>query len=150
MGIEIGRLAVRRSIFIKASPERVWREFGSFEAISAWLGTGHTLHSFDPRPGGLAELSVEIDGERRYYDWRISVMEPARELSFENNWHPPHQWAVPTFITFRLTPLYDGTHVELFHHGFERLGADAADNLEGYESGWNLRHLTALRAIAEA
>ena len=39
--------------------------------------------------------------------------------------------------------------VELFHHGFERLGADAADNLEAYESGWDVKHLKALRASVE-
>jgi hypothetical protein len=52
--------------------------------------------------------------------------------------------------TIRLTPLYGGTLVELFHHGFERLGRDAADNLEGYEEGWTTRHLKSLRKIAEA
>ena len=38
---------------------------------------------------------------------------------------------------------------EIFHHGFERLGADAADNLEGYEEGWDIRHLKTLRSIVE-
>ncbi len=37
--------------------------------------------------------------------------------------------------------------VELFHHGFERLGAEAADNLQGYEEGWDIKHLKALRSI---
>ena len=31
MGIEISLLNVRRSILIQASPERVWREFQSFD-----------------------------------------------------------------------------------------------------------------------
>ena len=56
---------------------------------------------------------------------------------------------MPTFVTIRLTALYDGTLVELFHHGFERLGADAANELEGYESGWHTNHLEALRSIVE-
>jgi hypothetical protein len=56
---------------------------------------------------------------------------------------------VPTLWTIRLTPIYDATLVEIFHHGFERLGVDAADNLEGYESGWDVKHLKALRAIVE-
>ena len=58
-------------------------------------------------------------------------------------------WPVPTFMTIRLTPLYDATLVEIFHHGFERLGIDAADNLQGYEEGWDIKHLKALRAIVE-
>ncbi len=32
---------------------------------------------------------------------------------------------------------------------FERLGSEAADNLQGYEEGWTVRHLTALRSIVE-
>jgi hypothetical protein len=38
----------------------------------------------------------------------------------------------------------EGTLVELFHHGFEVLGADAADNLRGFEGGWTMRQLEAL------
>lgn len=39
--------------------------------------------------------------------------------------------------------------VEIFHHGFERMGADAADELEGYEGGWDIKHLRQLRSIVE-
>lgn len=71
------------------------------------------------------------------------------DLSFENNWFGEQAWPVPTFITIRLSACYDGTHVELFHHGFERLGADAAWEFLGYESGWDLRHLAELKSIVE-
>lgn len=47
-------------------------------------------------------------------------------------------------------PHYGATMVEIFHHGFERLGADAAVNLEGFESGWDIRHLKALRGIVQS
>jgi uncharacterized protein YndB with AHSA1/START domain len=159
MGLQRGQLAVRRSAFIQASPERVWQEFTSFEGLRAWFGTpfavpgrgtGHTLEAYDPRPGGNVRLSVGIEGERRAFGGRIVAFEPCVELSFEDNWEPPHADPVPTYITFRLTPLYGGTHVELLHHGFERFGADAGAMLEGYESGWHSLHLEALRAIAEA
>ena len=58
MGTEIGRLAVRRSILIKAPPERIWREFESFERMKAWFGTGHTLLKYEPRVGGWVELET--------------------------------------------------------------------------------------------
>ena len=150
MGMEISRLHVRRSILIQASPERVWQEFGSFERIAAWLSLGHELHVFEPKLEGRVEMSVEIDGERRQYGGRVLIFESGREVSFESNWQEPHAWPVPTFWTIRLTALYDGTLVEIFHHGFERLGADAADNLQGYEEGWDVKHLRALRAIVES
>lgn len=150
MGIAISQLHVRRSIFICASPERVWSEFDSLNRMAAWFGTGQTLERFEPLLGGQVELSVEIDGARRAFGGPIVIWEPAREVTIENNWKGAQAWPVPTFITLRLTPLYDGTHVELFHHGFERLGVAAADNLQGYESGWDLHHLQALRAIVES
>ena len=81
---------------------------------------------------------------------RVVVYETAREITFESNWNDaPMRWPLPTFMTIRLTPLYELTHVEIFHHGFERLGVDAADNLQGYEEGWDVKHLKALRAIVE-
>ncbi len=150
MGTQISLLNVRRSILINASPARVWEEFTSFERVAAWLNRGHTLHVFEPRLGGKTEMSVEIDGVRQRYGGPILIWEPGREVTFESNWEKaPLTWPVPTLWTIRLTPIYDGTLVELFHHGFERLGVDAADNLEGYESGWDVKHLKALRAIVE-
>jgi uncharacterized protein YndB with AHSA1/START domain len=150
VGTQISLLNVRRSIMIGASPARVWEEFASFDRICAWLSRGHTIHTFEPRLGGVVDMSVEIDGKRQHFGGPILVWEPGREVTFASNWeNGPLAWPVPTLWTIRLTPLYDGTHVELFHHGFERLGVDAADNLEGYEEGWDVKHLKALRAIVE-
>ncbi len=147
MGLTIGALNVRRSILIEAPPERVWQEFTSFDSVEAWLGLGHRLHAFEPWVDGEVEFSVEIDGRPRFFGGPVLIMDPERELSFEINWQAPDDWPVPTFWTIRLTPLYDGTLVELFHHGFERLGIDAADELEGYERGWDCKHLEALRSV---
>ena len=149
MGIQISALHVRRSSPIQATTERVWREFTSFERLAAWFGRGHELHRFEPKLGGEVEMSVEIDGEQRHYGGPVVVFDREREVTFESNWRPPQAWPVPTFFTFRLTPLYDGTLVEIFHHGFERLGVDAADSLEGYDDGWDMKHLKALRGIVE-
>lgn len=65
MGIEISRLHVRRSSFLHAPPERVWREFADFERLEAWFGQGHTLEKYAARLGGEVLLSVVSDGERR-------------------------------------------------------------------------------------
>ncbi len=149
MGISISRLHVRRSTWIQASPARVWQEFESFDRIAAWFGRGHELHALDLHVGGVADLSVEISGERRHFGGAVLVFEPGRELTFESNWHAPHAWPEPTFFMFRLTPVDEGTLVELLHHGFERLGDGAGDLIEGYEEGWDVKHLKALRALIE-
>jgi len=140
---------VRRSVQVEAPPDRVWQEFESFERLQGWLNLGHTLHKFEPRVGGKVELSVNVEGEQRFFGGTVLAYDAGRELSFENQWRDSHAWSVPTFWTIRLTPLYGGTQVELFHHGFERLGSEAADQLQDYEDGWDIKHLKALRAIVE-
>jgi uncharacterized protein YndB with AHSA1/START domain len=153
MGMVISHLNVRRSTFISATPARVWREFETQERIKAWFGRGHTLHTFEPKPGGKIDMSVDHDfgsgHERRGFGGRVVVWEPEREVSAEINWNKPHDWPVPMLWTIRLTPLYDGTQVEIFHHGFERLGLSAGVELEGYEEGWTNHHLKALRTTVE-
>ena len=149
MGIEISSLHVRRSSLIQATPERVWQEFTSFDRLGAWFGRGHTLEVYEPELDGQVLLSVEMGGAKRSFGGRILIFETARELTFSNNWESDG-WPVPTFITLRLTPLYDACLVELFHHGFERLGGDAGVELQGYEAGWHSRHLEALKAIVES
>jgi uncharacterized protein YndB with AHSA1/START domain len=149
MGIEISRLHVRRSSFIEATPRRVWQEFVSFERLEAWFGTGHKLERFEPKLGGEMELSIEVESGAEFFGGSILVFDEATELSFENNWKSERAWVVPTFVTIRLTPLYQGTLVELFHHGFERLGTLAAGQLESFEAGWTSGHLVALREIVE-
>ena len=53
-------------------------------------------------------------------------------------------------MTVRLTPALGGTLVELFHHALEQTGPAAAEDHAGFEGGWTLRQLEALRAIVEA
>ena len=148
MGVEIGVLYVRRAAFIRATPARVWQEFSTFDRLAAWFGTGHQLEAYQPEPGGRVLLSVQIEGERKAFGGSVLVFEPERELSFENNWESDG-WPVPTLVTLRLRALYEGCQVELFHHGFERLGANADAVFLGYESGWDVHHLQALKEIIE-
>ena len=156
MGTEIGPFAVRRSAWIKATPERVWQEFESLERMQRWFGTGHTLVAYEPKVGGYVETDAGTDEHNPYegplrFVGRVTVYDPPRELTFEQDW-VGHGWPAAPLVTIRLTPVDGGTLVELFHHGFERLGdaATAAENLAGFEGGWTNRHVEALRAIVEA
>ena len=62
-GTEIGPLAVRRSIWIDASPSRVWEEFEDLERMRRWFGTGHTLVRYEPTVG--AEVETDAGATRR-------------------------------------------------------------------------------------
>jgi uncharacterized protein YndB with AHSA1/START domain len=150
MGTEIGRLAVRRSIWIDAKPERVWEEFESLERMRLWFGTGHILVAYEPRVGALVETDPSaVQGEPLRFAGRVTVYDPPRELTFEQDWLG-HGWPSPTLITLFLTPVSGGTLVELFHHGFERLGSEAAENHRGFEGGWGMGQMEALRQRVEA
>jgi uncharacterized protein YndB with AHSA1/START domain len=149
MPTEIGPLSVRRSIWIDATPERVWDEFGSLEKMRAWFGTGHKLLQYEPRKGGRVELDCADEGEPPMrFGGKILVYDPPHELTFEDAWIPPI-WDAPMLLTIRLTPHIGGTNVELFVHAFERLGPPGPDAHRGYEGGWTIRQLNELRQIVE-
>ncbi len=151
MATVVGPLHVRRSVLIHAHPQRVWQEFSSTERIRSWFGLGHTLHELEPEVGGRSRFSVQMDGRERFFGGEVQHLEPMAEITLTSNWEDADMaFAVPTLWTIRLTPIYGHTQVEIFHHGFERLGADAADLLEGYESGWDIKHLEQLRRIVES
>ena len=150
MGTEIGPLAVRRSIWIDATPARVWEEFESLERMRHWFGTGHTLVRYEPRVGAAVETDAgALDGEALRFVGRVVVFEPSTELTFEQDW-VGHGWKAPPLVTIRLTSLDGGTLVELFHHGFEALGPDAAENHRGFEGGWTMRQLEALLELVDS
>lgn len=150
MGLTISLLHVRRSAFINESADVVWRHLENFERLNEWFGIGHQLEVYEPHLHGRVELSVGEGSERMGFGGPIVVFEAGRELSFEDNWFGANAWPVPTFITIRLTPLYEGTMVEIIHHGFERLGKEAGTQLGGYEAGWDNKHLVQLKALVEA
>ncbi|MBT4161878.1 MAG: SRPBCC domain-containing protein [Gammaproteobacteria bacterium] len=150
MGVNIGCYNVRRAVQIQALPQHVWHEFYDARRMSAWFSIGHNLELYEPGKDGRVELSVQMaDGELHGFGGHIIAFDEAKELSFENNWFGQGAWPVPTIITIRLTSNYDGTMVELFHHGFERLGKSGADQLLSYESAWDTSHLAALKKIVE-
>lgn len=151
MVTQIGALSVRRCTWIDAKPERVWEELESFEAMREWYGTGHTLLAYEPRVGAIVETdagSASSDEVGLRFVGKVLVYDPPRELTFEQDW-VGHGWPVPALVTIRLTPSALGTLVELFHHGFERFGALAAESHRGFEGGWTNRQVEALRQRVE-
>jgi uncharacterized protein YndB with AHSA1/START domain len=157
----LGVLVVRRSIHIRATPERVWKEFTSFERMNGWWGitigtpeagksNGQILRAYEPRLGGHIEMEVLFNGQPMRYGGKIIVFDPGRELTFECDWIPNQGWLRPTLLTIRLTPALGGTLVELMHHGFEQTGDQASEDHAGYEGGWGMTQLNALRKVATA
>lgn len=155
-GPDPSALYVRRSIHVPASPARVWQELTSFERMNAWWGRvigepeagtskGMWLRVYEPRVGGRIEMEVPFDGEIARFGGTVLAFDAERELRFSNDWIPPRGDALPTTVTLRLTPALGGTLVELLHGGFEAAGDDAGAVHEGYETGWGMTQLSALR-----
>lgn len=151
-------LVVRRSVYIPAPPDRVWQEFTGFERMQRWWGKvigeleagtsrGMWLRVYEPRVGGRVQMEVPFDGEIARFGGSVLVFEAERELRFANDWIPPRGDALPTTVSLRLTPALGGTLVELLHGGFEAAGDDAGAVHEGYETGWGMTQLSALREI---
>jgi uncharacterized protein YndB with AHSA1/START domain len=145
---------VRRSILVKAIPERVWREFESFERFSAWWNTDlpdrkEYVRAYEPRVGGRVEMPCSWDGGSCVFVGNITSFEPQRELTWELS-QEGVEWLAPTYVTVRLTPNAYGTLVEVLHHGFEKIGAAVVDQFHAFEGGWDLRELRGLREMVEA
>ncbi len=153
-------LKVRRSIHIAATPQRVWQEFTSKDRMALWWGAiiakpvagtpaGQHLVTYEPKLGGQIVMEVSMNGEPARYGGIIRTFEAGRELAFENDWIPNRGWQAPTCMSVKLTPALDGTLVELFHHGFERTGGNVAAEHAGYEQGWGMTQLNALKRVVE-
>jgi uncharacterized protein YndB with AHSA1/START domain len=155
-----GALVVRRSMQINATPQRIWREFETFERFSAWWSTdepgrAETVRAFEPRVGGRVEMPCswgpngDNPGGSCVFEGNVTAFEPQRELTWELSIEGAG-WPAPTYVTVRLTPNAYGTLVEVLHHGFENLGVAAVDQFSDFEGGWDLRELRALRDAVEA
>jgi uncharacterized protein YndB with AHSA1/START domain len=157
----IGKLAVRRSIEINATPERVWQEFASQERMALWFSDkggvpmGNQRLTYEPRVGGTFQTEGLHGGVTPFlFTGKVLVLDPPRELTAEMGMvkmgEDPAPWPAPTLITFLISPLGDGrAQVEIIHHGFEALGDLAQEMYEGFEGGWNLAQLTALRNLID-
>lgn len=149
-----GALFIRRSIQIRATPQRVWREFESFERFSAWWTTSEPdrregLAAYEPRVGARVEMPCEWDGGSCVFAGNVMSIAPEREITWGMEVEGAG-WPAPTYVTIRLTPNSYGTLVEVLHYGFERLGELAIPQFGDFEGGWDLRELRALREIVEA
>ena len=155
METKIGELAVRRSIEINASPERVWEEFTSTERMRLWYSTAGGVEmpckrlEMEPWVGGKFETEGDHGDITFRFTGSVLVYDPPREMTVEMN--PVHvRLPAGMLLTFALTPLErDRTRAEIIQHGFERFGESGRNLYEAFERGWDLVPLEALKALIE-
>jgi len=115
----------RSSIDIDAAPEIVFEFLVTDAGMTSWMGQWASL---DPVPGG--RFAVDIAG----YPARGSFLEvdPPRRVTV--SWGFAGNESLPpgsSTVSFELTPISDGTRVEVVHRGLP------AGEVPGHTKGWN-------------
>ncbi|MFZ0305175.1 MAG: SRPBCC family protein [Terracidiphilus sp.] len=145
--VEAQMQPLRRSVRVKASPDRAFRVFA--EQMDTWWPKSHHIGSspmkgivVEGRPGG-AIYTVQEDGTN--CPWAsVIAWEPPHRFTFA--WHVTPYWKYePDFarcseVEVLFTPADDGTTlVELEHRHFERHGEgwELMQGAVGSEGGWN-------------
>lgn len=124
------KLTVEKDIWIKASPERVWRALTDDKKFSAWWGERWEMP--DLTVGG--EIRYGEPGESMTAV--IEVFDPPREFAFR--W-PPQTMYYSTEMTTRylLEEENGGTRVRVTEAGFENMpGSAGREQYECTEKGY--------------
>ncbi|HMQ34064.1 MAG TPA: SRPBCC domain-containing protein [Chloroflexaceae bacterium] len=139
------RFAVERSIWIAASPERVWRAVTDPAQIEQWFspGTSWTLTALEV--GGRLFVPDPATGEEQYTQV-LTVVEPPRRLAMRTMPEPSGNVEV---TTYSLAEEGDGTRLTIVHAGYALLPADARWNaMEQNSAGFGMM-LENVRAVVE-
>jgi uncharacterized protein YndB with AHSA1/START domain len=110
------------------------------ERFGQWWPADHTATGRDDlevvlerRVGGRIYERTP-DGEE--HDWgEVTAWEPPRRLAY--TWHLRRDRADATDVEIRFSGLDGGTHVEIEHRGWERLGADGESWRDRNRGGWS-------------
>ncbi len=88
---------------------------------------------FEARSGGRVS-EIARDGRRAIWG-EVAAWAPPERLVLL--WHPGRLVDSAQEIALRFRPVNSGTEILMEHTGWERLGAQAAALLAGYEIGWD-------------
>ncbi|MHB8645376.1 MAG: SRPBCC family protein [Thermomicrobiales bacterium] len=130
---------IEKEIFIRATPERVFRALTEKADLEAWFVKEATV---DLRVGGALRLFWDPESVEGVF----LEVDPPRRVVF--TWDERPQVEGITTSAFTLTAEGDGTRLHLIHSGFG--SGTAWDRLfEGVNSGWE-SELENLRVYIEA
>ena len=134
MMIEAEDLVIRKEIHVNVPVERAFEVFTA-DLQDWWPTATHSVAkgvvAVDWRVGGLV---VETAGGERFEWADVLEFDPPAELRLRWRVNPEKP---PTELKVTFTAEGEGTRVELTHAGWERFAEEAADELQGYTSGWD-------------
>jgi len=126
-----------KTIFIKASPEVVWKYLTDKDKLDTWF---HEAAENLTKGKEYSLLSRDRPGEHLLGGKVLEFNPPHRLVTTFT-----HQWMnhVDTLVTWDLFPIEGGTRLQLTHSGFEKT-ADPFALAQDHDEGWD-EHLTKLR-----
>ncbi|WP_417485892.1 SRPBCC family protein [Maricaulis sp.] len=129
---------IEKSVFLKASPQRVWDHLTRPELLARWF---HPADTELVDGAGFALLSNSGDGSRVCWGEVLEAEPPTRLVySFTHKWLDGHL----TRVEWTLTAVAGGTLLKLVHDGFEGAKVDVFDSLCDHDAGWD-EHFGKLR-----
>ena len=130
--IDADAFGVSRSIFIAATPEKVWTAITDPEHIVKWFGSGATLSALEP--GGTGVWTFEGYGD---VPIMVEAVDPMRSITYRwgGTESPVIDPAASTVFTYTLEPVAGGTQLHVVETGFQNL-ADPAAGLRSNQEGW--------------
>ena len=136
--------AIRKTIEVKASPERAFdvfaRRMGEWwhKEHSIAVGTTQKDVIIEPSPGGRW-YELGADGSEHPWGHVIDYDPPRRLLlAWQLNRDFDFDPELLTEVEARFEPTETGTRVHFEHRHLERMGDGAAEQLEAMEGGWGM------------
>ena len=145
MNIQIVPAPVRKSITVKATPERAFEIFTA--GMGRWWAREHHLGTsalkdvvLEPREGGRW---FEVNEDGSTCEWgKVLAWDPPRQvlLAWQINADWKYDASFVTELEIRFTPEGEGTRVDLEHRNLDRFGekAEAVRAMLDSNDGWNL------------
>jgi uncharacterized protein YndB with AHSA1/START domain len=145
--------SIKREIFLKATPARVWRALADAKEFGDWFGVTLAGQAFTA--GGTVRGNVTHPGyEHVVFEAWVERVEPERLLAFR--WHPhavdpatDYSKEPTTLVEFSLTPAEGGTLLRVVESGFDQV--PAARRLQAFEmnsGGWDAQLKNIERHVA--
>ena len=130
---------VRKTVTVRCSVEDAFRIFT--EQFAAWW----PLETYSASEQLSETCAIEGRLEGRLYErlddgtevlWgEVLQWEPPNLLTF--TWHPGQEPDSAQTVEVDFTAIEERTRVELTHSGWEKLGAEALETRDSYDSGWD-------------
>lgn len=143
---------IDRSVFIRASPERVWELVTQAEHVGRWFADAGA--QVDLRPGGHLSLSWR---HGTVHHGRVETVDPPERFAFrwlaEAGSQAEPSEVNSTLAEFTMSKEADGTRVRVVESGFDALDMDASGRtalLASHTEGWGMELADLVEHAGEA